>query len=258
MRHRQRSILYLLLLSAAFLTGCNTTRARSAPARSSIVKSQTAPLPLSRHPSRDSAFALYHNPAYGVSFRYPRNYALDSLDEDEDADAVAESPALKTQQQLDAEQPGALLLATIEIPADAYPNTTFVEGHLQFAVNPQSTAESCRALVAPPDSDWPGATDQTIIQGIPFHWRDRGVITPDVIVARRDYAGFSAGACYEFFLEVAATPPANQAPASAAASDASAAASSLNSPTHLAPADLPKILRPLEKTVSSFQFHPVL
>jgi hypothetical protein len=246
MRH-QRPILYLLLLSTAFLPGCNTTRARSAPARSSIVKSQTPTPPVSKHPPRDSAFALYHNPAYGVSFRYPRNYALDSLGED--ADAVAESPTLKTQQQFDAEQPGALLLATIEIPADSYPNTTFVEGHLQFAVNPPSTAESCRALVVPPDSDLPGATDQTIIQGIPFHWRDRGAITPDAIAAGRDYAGFSAGACYEFFLEVAAMPPATQAPASAPAS-------SLNSPTRLAPADLPKILRPLEKTVSSLQFHP--
>lgn len=251
MRNQRQSILYLLLLSLVFLPGCNTTRARSAPARSSIVKSQTPPPPVSKHPPRDSAFALYHNPSYGVSFRYPRTYALDSLDED--AEAVPESPTLKTQQQLDAEQPGALLLATIEIPADAYPNTTFVEGHLQFAVNPQSSAESCRALVAPPDSDWPGATDQTIIQGIPFYWRDRGAITPDAIVAGRDYAGFSAGACYEFFLEVAATPPATQAPASAATS---VPASSLNSPTHLAPADLPKILRPLEKTVQSLQSHP--
>jgi hypothetical protein len=249
MCNQRRSILYLLLLSVAFLPGCNTTRARSAPARSSIVKSQTPPPPVSKHPPRDSAFALYHNPAYGVSFRYPRTYALDSLGEEEDAEAVAESPNLKTQQQLDAEQPGALLLATIEIPADAFPNTTFVEGHLQFAVNRQSTAESCLALIAPPDSDWPGAPDQTIIQGIPFHWRDRGAITPDSIVARRDYAGFSAGACYEFFLEVAATPPATQAPASATTS-------SLNSPTHVAAADLPKILRPLEKTVQSLQFHP--
>ena len=251
MHTRRRIMLLLLLAIPACLSGCNSTRARSAPARSSLVKPQTPTPSSSKHAPRDSAFSVYNNPAYGVSFRYPRNYALDSLDEDEDADAVAESPALKTQQQLDAEQPGALLLATIEIPADAYPNTTFVEGHLQFAVNPQSTAESCRALVAPPDSGSPGATDQTIIQGIPFHWRDRGAITPDAIVARRDYAGFSAGACYEFFLEVAATPPAAQAPAYAATS-------SLNSPTHQVPADLPKILRPLEKTVSSFQFHPVL
>jgi hypothetical protein len=239
MRNKRRTILLFLLLSVTFLTGCNTTRARSAPARSSIVKSQAAPPPVAKHPPRDSAFALYHNPAYGVSFRYPRNYALDALSEG--AEDLAESPTLKTQQQLDAEQPGALLLATIEIPADAYPNTTFVEGHLQFAVNPQSTAESCRALVAPPDSGWPGATDQTIIQGIPFRWRDRGAITPDAIVASREYAGFSSGACYEFFLEVAAMP---------------AAASAPNSPARLALADLPKILRPLEKTVSSLQFHP--
>jgi hypothetical protein len=226
----RRSNLLMLILGVAFLSGCNTSHARPAPARPSAVKPQTAAPVAARKPPHDSAFSIYNNPAYGVTFRYPRNYSLEELD-------VAEAATLKTQEQLQAEQPGALLIATVEIPADAYPNTTFVEGHLQFAVDPHATAETCRALVAPPDSDWPGATDETIVQGIRFHWRDRGAISPDAVYASRDYAGFSGGTCYEFFLQVAATPAAN-------------------STVPISAADLAKILRPLEKTVSSLQLHP--
>ncbi|HEY6266455.1 MAG TPA: hypothetical protein VIW93_16770 [Candidatus Acidoferrum sp.] len=230
MHTRRRIILLLLLASPACLSGCNTTRARSAPTRSSVVKAQTPPPSPSKHKPRDSAFSVYNNPAYGVSFRYPRTYSLAEED-------LADGSSLKTQQQLQSEQPGALLIATVEIPSDAYPNTTFSEGHLQFAVNPQATAESCRSFVAPPDSDWSGATDQTVVQGIPFYWRDRGLITSESITCSRDYAGYLNGTCYEFYLQVVSTP-------------ASSSAVPINQ------ADLGKILRPFEKTISSLQLHP--
>jgi hypothetical protein len=230
MHTRRRIILLLLLASPACLSGCNTTRARSAPTRSPVVKAQTPPPAPSKHKPRDSAFSVYNNPAYGVSFRYPRTYSLAEED-------LADGSSLKTQQQLQSEQPGALLIATVEIPSDAYPNTTFSEGHLQFAVNPQATAESCRSFVAPPDSDWSGATDQTVVQGIPFYWRDRGFINSESITCSRDYAGYLNGTCYEFYLQVVSTP-------------ASSSAVPINQ------ADLGKILRPFEKTISSLQLHP--
>jgi hypothetical protein len=230
MHFRRRIILLLLLAIPARLSGCNTTRARSTPTRSSVVKPQTPAPSSSKHAPRDSAFSVYNNPAYGVSFRYPRTYSLAEED-------LADGSSLKTQQQLQSEQPGALLIATIEIPSDAYPNTTFSEGHLQFAVNPQATAESCRSFVAPPDSDGSGATDQTVVQGIPFYWRDRGLITSESITFSRDYAGYSNSTCYEFFLQVVSTP-------------ASSSAVPINQ------ADLGKILRPFEKTISSLQLHP--
>jgi hypothetical protein len=232
MHTRRRIILLLLLVLLAIpvcLSGCNTTRARSTPTRSSIVKAQTPAPSSSKHAPRDSAFSVYNNPAYGVSFRYPRTYSLAEED-------LADGSSLKTQQQLQSDQPGALLIATVEIPSDAYPNTTFSEGHLQFAVNPQATAESCRSFVAPPDSDGSGAADKTIVQGIPFYWRDRGLITSESTF-NRDYAGYSNGTCYEFFLQVVSTP-------------ASSSAVPINQ------ADLGKILRPFEKTISSLQLHP--
>jgi hypothetical protein len=230
MHCRRRIILLLLLASPAWLSGCNTTRARSAPTRSSAVKTQTPTPSPSKHAPRDSAFSVYNNPAYGVSFRYPRTYSLAEED-------FTDGSSLKTQQQLQSDQPGVLLIATIEIPPDAYPNTTFTEGHLQFAVNPQATAESCRSFVAPPDSDWPGATDKTVVQGIPFYWHDRGLITSESITFSRDYAGYSNGTCYEFFLQIVST-------------------SASNSAVPITQADLSKILRPFEKTISSLQLHP--
>ena len=225
----RRTISLLLILSAAWLCGCNTTHARPVSLRPSTVKAQAPTTPAAKHAPRDSASAVYNNPDYGVSFRYPRNYSLEE-------EVIAEGSTPKTQQQLQAEQPSAILIATIEIPGDAYPNTTFVLGHLQFAVNPQATAETCRSFVTPPDSDWPGATDQTIIQGIPFHWRDGGLITSETVTVSRDYVGFSNGTCYEFFLQVAST-------------------SAANFPVPIAQEDLSKILRSLEKTVSSLQIH---
>jgi hypothetical protein len=209
----------------------------------------------SKHPPRDSEFSVYHNPGYGISFRYPRNYVLlePKLDsqqspqqnpaqdaeqaplqnKDQDSIDSADSDLLLTQQSLEADQLGALLVATVLIPDDAYPNTTFASGHLQFVVNSQATAESCRALVAPLDSPSLAAPHDLFLKDIHFQWRDRGSVAPSILSAGREYAGFSGGACYEFFLQAVSTP---------------ATDSVLPTPQ----ADFAKILRPLEKSVSSF------
>jgi hypothetical protein len=243
MRHSNLSIALLLFAFAVALSGCRNSHAslKASPSAASPAKPSAAPSSaqsfahLSKHPPRDSEFTVYHNPGYGISFRYPRNYLLlePAQDESDDVDS-----ALLTQQSLEADQPGALLVATVLIPDDAYPNTTFASGHLQFVVNPHATAESCRALVAPPDSSSPAAPHDLFLQDIHFQWRDRGSVAPGTVSAGREYAGFSGGACYEFFLQAVSTLSADSV-----------------SPT--APADLAKILRPLEKSVSSFQLHAV-
>jgi hypothetical protein len=254
-------------LSALIFSGCRSSHASpsagSLAKRSGGASSAQSFAHLSKHPPRDSEFSVYHNPGYGISFRYPRNYVLlepkldpkpDSAREPEQLPSQApeqalqetkeqgnidsaDSDSLLSQESLEAAQPGALHVASVLIPDDAYPNTTFASGHLQFVINPHATAESCRALVAPPDSTSPAAPHDLFLQDIHFYWRDRGSVAPSILSASREYAGFSGGACYEFFLQVASTPSADSV-----------------SPT--APADLAKILRPLVKSVSSFQLHP--
>ena len=241
MRHSNLSIALLLFAFAVAFSGCRNSHAspKASPSAASLAKPSAAPSSaqsfghLSKHPPRDSEFAVYHNPSYGISFRYPRNYLLlePAQDESDDVDS-----ALLTQQSVETEQPGALLVATVLIPDDAYPNTTFASGHLQFVVNPHATTESCSALVAPPDSASPAAPHDLFLQDIHFQWRDRGSVAPGILSAGREYAGFSGNACYEFFLQAVSTP-------------------STDSVLPIAPANLAKILRPLEKSVSSFHLH---
>jgi hypothetical protein len=238
MPHTNRLFTLTLILSTTWLSACGSIQAHLAPFRRSsptarLADASPAPAPprsFSKQPPHEGSLSLYNNPGYGLTLRYPRNYLLDEELDPEDI------PGLRTQQDWSAQQPGAILVATLRIPDDAYPNTTFASGHLQFVVNPSVTAAACRSFVAPPDSDWPGATDVTILQGVPFYWRDRGSVSNESVSAARDYAGFSAGACYEFTLEVSSS--------SAPGSD-----------PLIVPADLPKLLRPLEKIVSSLQLH---
>jgi hypothetical protein len=237
MLHTNCLLALTLILSSAWLSACNSNQAHLAPARHSYpaAKPAASPAPahaFSKQPPHEGALSVYNNPGYGLTLRYPRNYLLDEeLDPDD-------SPALKTQHDWESQQPGAILIATLRIPDDAYPNTTFSSGYLQFVVNPSATAAECRSFIAPPGSDdWPGATDQITLAGVPFFWRDRGSISNESVSAARDYAGFSSGACYEFSLEVSSSTAPGTDPL-------------------IAPADLPKLLRPLEKIVSSLQLHP--
>jgi hypothetical protein len=165
--------------------------------------------------ARDSAFAKYADPGYGVSFRYPRNFALidsgdfDSTEEDGDSDRVISwqqakqaGAGVRTAEELSADDPGAALLATIVVPDDAYPNTSFAGGSVQFAVNRYQTAGSCRANLAARVGDAKGASGTVNAQDVSFAWTDTDAGDGNTEFSERDYAGFADGACYEFFVRV--------------------------------------------------------
>lgn len=242
MLESKQAVTIILTLNLLVLSGCRGGHANFAPSRSSTsalslgnrpgspssTPGQTPPI--AKRLPRDSAFSIYNNPGYGVSFRYPRIYALEEVVEEEGS-------TLQTQQSLSAEQPSAILLASVEIPDDAYPNTTFAGGHLQFAINPAVTDDTCRSFAAPPDQAGIGIAGATTVQGISFHWGQHGSSAGDTAYENRDYAGFSNGTCYEFFLQVGST--------------------SLADPDgHIAQADIHKIFRALEKIVLSLQVRP--
>jgi hypothetical protein len=247
--HRNQLLFILVLVSAAASSGCRTTQAsfrgnavaaKPAPATASFAKPSAAPssAPLppqtpARHPSRESEFAVYHNPDYRISFRYPRNYALVQGPQ-------SGAPAfLQFQQDLAAEQPGAILVATVLIPEDAYPNTTFRSGSLEFVVHPGVSAEACRSYGTPSESDSPGIAGSLTIRGIPFDWRLRGRAAAGTYFENVEYAGFSGGTCYEFLIEIVESNYVEQ-------------------DSGIKPADTSRILRPLEKIVLSFQQEPRL
>lgn len=225
----RRLILIFLVLSALPLSGCHSTHAKS-PTQQSPAKSQPPAPPVARHSPHDSAFSVYHNPAYGISFRYPRTYLLDESSDSENS-AIAEA-----QQQLTTDQPGATLVALVSIPPDAYPNTTFVSGTLEFVTNPSLSPDACHALAVPDDDAY--TFGSTSVQGVTFAWRERTFAAMGSAELDRDYAGYANSTCYEFLLQVST-------------------GSNPNADPRIKPADAPKILHQLAKIVSSFQIqHP--
>jgi hypothetical protein len=183
-------------------------------------------LPLHRDTPHDVFLSTYNNPEEGISIRYPRNYSL------EEGDVQEHSFFLKRQEDLDAEQPGAALLATVLIPEDGYPNTTFEHGSLQLVVNEAGTEKECREISLVGSAA--NSAKTTTIHGVVFRWSERESETAGTRVLDRAYAGYSQGSCYEFLLTLAA----EEAP---------------DPDGFKKPADTAKIMRQLEKIVSSAQ-----
>ena len=228
MLNSRRSISFLLILGSLAFSGCHTTHAHSGPAQPSAPPAQPPAPTVAKHPPRDSALSVYRNPAYGISFRYPRTYLLDESSDSENS-AIAEA-----QQQLDTDQPGATLVALVSIPPDAYPNTTFLGGTLQFVVNQTLSPSDCHSLAAPGDDAF--TVGSTSVQGLTLAWVQTSSAALGASYLNRDYAGFSNGACYEFLLQVAISP-------------------NYDGDHQFKSADAPKILHQLSKIVSSFQLH---
>jgi hypothetical protein len=236
-----RALLIVLVVAGGSigLTGCSGEAARSAQVTRAQASSAGAgpdtshaslaikpPRPSRKEFAREASLSPYYNPEEGISFRYPRNYSL------EGGDVQESSFFLKRQEDLDREQPGATLVATVLIPEDGYPNTTFEHGSMQLAVN-EAGREDCR------ESSLLGAYGKgpktMTVQGIEFRWSGRESETAGTKILERVYAGYSQGTCYEFLLTVAAEEAPDQ-------------------DGFKKPADINKIMKHLEKIVASARF----
>jgi hypothetical protein len=228
MAHANQLILVALIAFSFFPVGCFSSVASSRknpppdpPTKATLPDSSRPPI---RPMPVDTSFASFTESESHALIHFPRNYAL------LEGDPEDSSTDLRTQQTLAEEQPGAILLATMIVPEDAYPNTTFVDGSVQFALNRSLTPDACRDLPIARGGDVGTVT----IQNAVFTWEQDASAAPDSDLVERDYAGFANNACYEFFLRVRTADVADE-----------------EDPTKLA--DPSKILRHLEKIALSLQ-----
>ncbi len=207
---------------------------------------------LSKPVLRESTAGRFADPDNGVSFRYPRNFSLlESADgEDEESDraiswqqAREAGAGVRTQEGLGADDPGADLVATVVVPDDAYPNTSFAGGSVQFAINRYQTAGTCRASLVARVGDAKGASGTVNAQGVTFAWIEGDAGDGSTEFYERDYAGFASGACYEFFVRIGVGASNDSAPAEHNSEESSGAR---------APNEK-KIFAQLEKIVTSLQ-----
>jgi len=209
----RRNLLFVLIAGVGWVgfAGCRGEAARSPQAmRAQISSSAAVPInearqiprnatharPLRRDTPHESFLSTYNNPEEGISFRYPRNYSL------EEGEIQERSFFLQRQEDLDGEQPGAKLLATVLIPEDGYPNTTFEHGSLQLAVN---EAESEKGCLAVSEVGITGSGSRALtVQGVAFQWSGEETEIGGSKILQRKYAGYSQGTCYQFRLILAA------------------------------------------------------
>ncbi|HEY2821919.1 MAG TPA: hypothetical protein VGJ06_12825 [Candidatus Acidoferrum sp.] len=263
------------LAAVLVITGCSGEAASvrqekaralaSAAPRQTVAASARAPEHFAKPAPRNPIFAKYTDPENGVSFRYPRNFALlDSADEDADSDHVISwqqaketGAGVRTADELSADDPGATLIATIVVPDDAYPNTSFAGGSLQFAINRYQTAGTCRSGLLARQGDAKGASGTVTAQGVTFAWIDIDTGDGNTEFSERDYAGFANDACYEFFVRVGVgsamgAGTVQNVSASGVDTDADSGVNGEESASYRRP-DERKIVTRLEKIVGSVQ-----
>ena len=196
----------LVVAGILWLGGCpgrtSPSVSASLPAAAQLSNSSATCLPHgaggSRHAEKHSAdwsMTTYSNPEYGLSFRYPREYALEEGEVDE------HSFFLRRQEDL---EPDTKLLATLLIPEDGYPNTTFEHASLQVLVHEGLEQGSCRELVDPENGAFGEKSVRAInVENAPIWWSEEKSSADGTQIVEREYAAFLGGRCYEFYAVVA-------------------------------------------------------
>jgi hypothetical protein len=147
------------------------------------------------------ANATYVNATYGVSFSYPRKYSL-------------QAGSKKSSMPVPASflKPGAIEVASVDMPDDLYPDTDFSSALLNVSVNPGLTADECAQFVpnandadaAKPASAKLGVNEFAEVEQMKGE-QTTGQQTTEAANRQSDlkyFHLFKNGACYEFALDV--------------------------------------------------------
>src|ERR1022692_984440 len=151
------------------------------------------------------ATLAYTDKSSGVSFQYPRKYALETGDA---ADQLVSSDPVP----MDFVQPGGFALAAVTVPESVYPNSDLAAAFFNVSVNKSLTEEQCGEFseakpAAPADS---AVQTPAQPQSSKLMIGDMELQSSETLAsqgtreeASKYYHVFENGACYEFALKVA-------------------------------------------------------
>jgi hypothetical protein len=137
--------------------------------------------------------ATYVNSTYGVSFSYPRNYSLQA------GDGKSAMPVLTN-----FVKPGAVEIASVDMPDSSYSDTDFSAGLLNVAVHPGMKPEECAQFMPKPDAK---ARDAVKPESVKIGSNEFIVLEQMSGEMERQsdlkyFHVFKNGACYEFAMDV--------------------------------------------------------
>jgi hypothetical protein len=136
---------------------------------------------------RTSHIAVYSNDAYGISFRYPRNYKLKTFD-------ISSEEGQPTVMEGSIADPAEVPLATLQMPPNLYPGTDFSDGYFSVSANGKLTEAACQQSVVI-NEDSKLMTEN--INGLEFHWTENSSAEGLNSFSWRTYAAFANGTCYQ-------------------------------------------------------------
>jgi hypothetical protein len=153
--------------------------------------------PAKKRVQHKAPMATYTEPAYGVSFRYPKSYIL-KTDDEQKLDLSELGPV-----QTNFIQSGGSTVAAIEMPRSSYPGTDFTTAFFSVSVNSALSKDQCQQFVSPksehtenepmvPAKVKLGGTDFTMVED----FGDSAKKQPRM----KYFHHFENGNCYEFNL----------------------------------------------------------
>ncbi len=158
-----------------------TTQSSNPAVSTDLLPASSVPEPAKKAPKKVArkrpSTVTYSDKTYGVSFQYPRKYALDTGDAANELIASGLVP-------MDFTQPGGTALAAVSLPANSFPGTDFEAGLFNVSVNKNVGAADCGKFSVPQPNPKPPADSGTQAN------------------AASSFHVFQNGACYEFALKV--------------------------------------------------------
>ena len=210
-----------LLLVCSLTVGCSSdkpkpvsyTNSNPITQPPSTIATSTLPAPASQTESKPApkkvvrkrpATVNYSDKTYGVSFEYPRKYAIETGD-------AATNLVATTPLPMNFVQPGGVALAAVELPETGFAETDFSNAFFNVSVNKALTEEQCAQFAvpqtapsAPADSEkQPGPETSKLMLG------DMALLGTEAVAGEgttqsdvKYFHAFENGACYEFALNV--------------------------------------------------------
>jgi len=155
---------------------------------------------------RKLSASTYANPAYGVSFRYPKNGNLKEGDE-----ASLELDGLGPV-EMNFVQDGGSTVSAVELPRKLYAGTDLNTAFFNVSVNPKLTSAECAQFAFPqtgdPEND-PVGKSKTKVGTTEFETVEGFAEAENNQADVKFYHAFQNGSCYEFALGLETAAQAN-------------------------------------------------
>ena len=185
-----------------------TTQISNPAVSTDLLPASSVPEPAKKAPKKVArkrpSTVTYSDQTYGVSFQYPRKYALETGDAANELIASGLVP-------MDFTQPGGTALAAVSLPPTSFPGTNFESGVFNVSVNKNVGAEDCGKFSMPqPDAKTPADSGtQANAASAKLMLGELELQSTETVAAggskesdAKYFHVFQNGACYEFALKV--------------------------------------------------------